>query len=292
MYWCLGMPSSKGSRPAPSYAILAIGSPTSVVLIIATVVVGIARLSVFETVCVLTAIVAGTVSLSSFRCVRRSLYEDLTQRERSLREGRRLSKLASVVGRRAQYEELRLLVEAAERRDPKQAERLEIEGLLDRFALLAAREARCLESVQLAGDLETGSTRSHQHREVATRRARYRDACLTAANHLAGELEAIEGLVRLVAQRFACPQLEHGSDTDEDAIERRLRKLDEGDAVRAPTICLTAVVGVAGVGARRGLLPCGLPARAPVGCADSSSCGFVVRPAQDRSRRRACMTHI
>lgn len=119
MYWCLGMPSSKGSRPAPSYAILAIGSPTSVVLIIATVVVGIARLSVFETVCVLTAIVAGTVSLSSFRCVRRSLYEDLTQRERSLREGRRLAKLASVVGRRAQYEELRLLVEAAERRDPK-----------------------------------------------------------------------------------------------------------------------------------------------------------------------------
>ena len=59
------------------------------------------------------------------------------------------------------------------------------------------------------------------------RRLRHRDECVRRIERLADELEAVDELVRLVAQRVACPPLESELDRE---IERRLWELDEVDA--------------------------------------------------------------
>jgi hypothetical protein len=60
---------------------------------------------------------------------------------------------------------------------------------------------------------------------------RHRDECIRRIERLSDELEAIDELVRLVAQRAACPQLDNDLDRE---IERRLWELDEvDDALRA-----------------------------------------------------------
>jgi hypothetical protein len=58
------------------------------------------------------------------------------------------------------------------------------------------------------------------------RRMRHRDECVRRIERLSDELEAIDELVRLVAQRVACPQIDHELERE---IERRLWELDEVD---------------------------------------------------------------
>jgi hypothetical protein len=58
------------------------------------------------------------------------------------------------------------------------------------------------------------------------RRMRHRDECVKRIERLADELEAVDELVRLVAQRVACPSLDGELDRE---IERRLWELDEVD---------------------------------------------------------------
>ena len=58
------------------------------------------------------------------------------------------------------------------------------------------------------------------------RRLRHRDECVRRIERLADELEAVDELVRLVAQRAACPMLDGELDRE---IERRLWELDEVD---------------------------------------------------------------
>jgi hypothetical protein len=58
------------------------------------------------------------------------------------------------------------------------------------------------------------------------RRLRHRDECIRRIERLADELEAVDELVRLCAQRVACPAVDAELDRE---IERRLWELDEVD---------------------------------------------------------------
>jgi hypothetical protein len=56
---------------------------------------------------------------------------------------------------------------------------------------------------------------------------KHREECLRRVERLADELEAVDELVRLVAQRAACPAIDPDLGRE---IERRLWELDEVDA--------------------------------------------------------------
>jgi hypothetical protein len=136
--------------------------------------------------------------------------------------------------RHQQYCDLRDIVGDIEKSDAAEATRFELQSLLDHFVTLAASHQKCLDSLRLAGSSDLPRTlpvpdphRSQRRRDIMARRLRHRDECVRRIEHLADELEAIDELVRLCAQRVACPQL----DTDLDReIERRLWEIDAVDA--------------------------------------------------------------
>src|SRR6185503_20981124 len=106
--------------------------------------------------------------------------------------------------------------------------------LLDHFVSLSVSHQKCLDALRLAGSSDLPRTlplpdpnRSVRRREIMARRLRHRDECVRRIERLADEIEAVDELVRLCAQRVACPQLE--ADLERE-IERRLWELDEVDA--------------------------------------------------------------
>lgn len=170
-----------------------------------------------------------------YRLVRQHLDRQAQARERCRREAARTKQLrpAGPV-RLQQYIELRQLVEDIERSDAREAARFELQDLLEHFISLAVSQQRCLDALRLVGshDLSqatpiTESARSNIRREIRARRMRHRDACLARIDHLGDEIEAVDELVRLVAQRVACPPLDLDADRE---INRRLWELDEVDA--------------------------------------------------------------
>jgi hypothetical protein len=166
--------------------------------------------------------------------VRRHLDRESQTRIRCAREHRRL-KLLRPAGpvRIHQYLELRQLVEETENMDPAEAARFELQDLLEHFSQLANTHQRCLDALRLAGShdlpaaIPIDSTRSKRRREIQSRRMRHREACLARIDRLAEELEAVDELIRLVAQRIACPIDEVDMDRE---VDRRLGELDEIDA--------------------------------------------------------------
>ena len=99
---------------------------------------------------------------------------------------------------------------------------------------LSVGHQKCLDALRLAGSNElpvaipiTDANRCKRRREIQARRIRHRDECLRRIERLADEIEAVDELIRLVAQRTACPSLDPDLDRE---IERRLWELDEVDA--------------------------------------------------------------
>ncbi len=135
--------------------------------------------------------------------------------------------------RQQQYTDLRDLVGEIERSDPHEAHRFELQDLLDHFVRLAVGHQRCLDSLRLAGGSDLPRAlhisephRSVRRRDIMARRVRHRDECVRRIERLSDELEAVDELVRLVAQRVACPPMDCDLDRE---IERRLWELDEVD---------------------------------------------------------------
>jgi hypothetical protein len=100
--------------------------------------------------------------------------------------------------------------------------------------VLAVGHQRCLDALRFAGSNDLPRSlpipdphRSARRREIMARRLRHRDECVHKIERLADDLEAIDELVRLVAQRVAAPDLDTEVDRE---IERRLWELDEVDA--------------------------------------------------------------
>ena len=181
-----------------------------------------------------TVVVLGAMS-ARYGFVQRHLDHQAQLRMRARRETARLGALRpSGPVRQTQYLELRTLVEHIERTDPIEAQRFELQELLDHFVHLADGHRRCSDALRIAGghDLPvaisiTDAGRSKRRREIQARRIRHRDECLCRLERLADELEAVDELVRLVAQRTACPVV--GPELERE-IERRLWELDEVEA--------------------------------------------------------------
>jgi hypothetical protein len=196
---------------------------------------GLGFAGIYGAMLALLAVLGIAALVSQSRMVRRHLDAQGVLRERCRREAHRLKQLRPTGPvRQQQYIELRDLVEQVERTDAAEASRFELQDLLDHFVRLALDHQRCLEAVRLAGGHDLPSTisiaeasRSKRRREIMARRLRHRDECLQRVERLADELDAVDELVRLVAQRVACPPLEPDLERE---IERRLWELDEVEA--------------------------------------------------------------
>jgi hypothetical protein len=166
--------------------------------------------------------------------VRRYLDEQARARARTRRELQRLRLLRpSGAVRLRQYAELRTLVDEVERIDPAEAERFDLQDLLDHYVRVAVSHQRCIESLRLAGADAlpaatpiTDASRSRRRRDIMQRRIRHRDQTARRMEKLIDELEGIDELIRLVAQRTACPSFDLDLDRE---LDRRLWELDEVD---------------------------------------------------------------
>ena len=133
--------------------------------------------------------------------------------------------------------ELTRLVDEIELADPEVAQRFDLEGLLDRHVGLTLGHERALRAVamsdrtQLARMRESyrADPRAHPRRvEMCDRRIKCQLACEQAADWYADELAIVSDLIRLLAQRVACPE----ETAPDDIVERQLAELDEDEAAR------------------------------------------------------------
>jgi hypothetical protein len=215
---------------ALTYVRGAVLNPVSLSMMSFAVCVGIGYAGVSGAlVAALVFLVIGTWA-TRYRWVRREIDRHHDLRARQKREADRLRKLRPAgPARQQQYCELRDLVGEIEQSDHAEASRFELQALLDHYIRLAIDHQRYLESLRFATTTElafTDTKRSGRRREIHARRQRYRDECVRRIEQLADDLEAIDELVRLVAQRVAAPQLDQEVDHE---IERRLWELDAVD---------------------------------------------------------------
>jgi hypothetical protein len=226
---------SPQAQTALTYVRGALFNPVSLSVMAFAVCVGVGYAGILGALIAMAAFISLGATSTRHRYVRRQLDRQLEYRLRQRREADRLKALkpAGPV-RQQQYCDLRDLVCDIERTDPHEAKRFELQELLDHFVVLAICHQKCLDSLRLAGSSDLPRSlplpdpnRSARRREIMVRRLRHRDECVRRIEHLADELEAVDELVRLVAQRVACPVLEGDLDRE---IERRLWELDEVDA--------------------------------------------------------------
>jgi hypothetical protein len=226
---------SPQAQTALTYVRGALFNPVSLSVMAFAVCVGVGYAGMLGALIATFAFVALGSSATRNQFIRRQLDKQFEYRVRQKREADRMRQLKPTGPvRQQQYAELRDLVGEIERQDPREAERFELQPLLDHFIALAVSHQRCLDSLRLAGSSDLPRSlplpdpnRSHRRREIMQRRLRHRDECVRRIERLADELEAVDELVRLVAQRVACPTLENELDRE---IERRLWELDEVDA--------------------------------------------------------------
>lgn len=225
---------SPEAQTALTYVRGALFNPVSLSVMAFAVCVGVGYAGLLGALIAMMTFMALGASATRYRYVRRQLDKQFEYRVRQKRESERM-KLLKPAGpvRQQQYVDLRDLVAEIERTDPNEAKRFELQDLLDHFVRLSVAHQRCLESLRLAGSSDlprampmTDPQRSARRREIMARRMRHRDECIRRIERLSDELEAVDELVRLVAQRVACPQLDHDLDRE---IERRLWELDEVD---------------------------------------------------------------
>ena len=223
------VPQAIGSRLG--YVRGAIASPVCVALTLFAACIGLGYAGLVGAI-IATAIVAVFGALASrLRSVRHHLDEQARIHARAIRHCRRLKQIRRTSPARVRhYEELRIMVDEIERIDEIEAARFELQDLLDHFVRLALSHQRCVDALRLSGAdalpsplPETGRTRRG---ELVQRRIRHRDDCVKRMAALTDEIEGIDQMIRLVAQRTACPvfDLELGRE-----IDRRLWELDEVD---------------------------------------------------------------
>lgn len=213
----------------------ALSSPVCVAIAVFAGCIGLGYAGALGAVAAVLAVLVAGVNAARLRLVRKYVDQHAHARARAKRESRRLKQLHPTGSTRQQhYNELRVLVEEIERLDESEAERFELQDLLDHFVRLAVNHHRCMDSLRLAGAnvLPTTApiaeaTKSRRRRELIQRRIRHRDECVRRMEKFSDELENIDELIRLVAQRTACPTLDVDLDRE---VDRRLWELDEVDA--------------------------------------------------------------
>ena len=206
-------------------------SPFSVAALVFWTCMGIGYAGLLGALVALATMTTGIAGISRVKLVQRHLDREIAERQRAHRESARMRTIAPCGAlRMKQYIELRDLVIDVEKNDPGDARRFELEDLLDHYVHLAVCHQRCLDAVRLAG-MPSAPPRdeggSKRRREIVERRLKHREECLARVQRLAEEIESVDELVRLVAQRAACPSAELDLDRE---IERRLWELDEVEA--------------------------------------------------------------
>ncbi len=226
---------SPQTQTALTYVRGALFNPVSLSVMAFAVCVGVGYAGLLGALVAMMVFLGFGTGATRYKFVRKQLDRQFEYRVRQRREAERM-RLLKPTGpvRQQQYTDLRDLVGEIERTDPDEARRFELQELLDHFVRLAIGHQRCLDSLRLAGGSDLPRTlpisetsRSVRRREIMARRLRHRDECVRRIERLSDELEAVDELVRLVAQRVACPPVD--SDLDRE-IERRLWELDEVDA--------------------------------------------------------------
>jgi len=212
---------------------------TSSVAIVASlsIGVGVGVISLLCAILAACALVGFWFAATRSRLMRRCLDRHATWRCRARREqARQRAVCPAAPARRQQYNELRSLVEEIEREDPVEALRLELQELLHHFVHLSASHQRCLNSFEVSGNQPSttplserapanGAPAKHR-REIAARRLQHREACTTRLQSIADDLDGVDKIIRLVAERVACANLTPSIDVE---IGKRLTELDEVD---------------------------------------------------------------
>ncbi|HEU0031247.1 MAG TPA: hypothetical protein VFQ53_11480 [Kofleriaceae bacterium] len=213
----------------------AVVSPVCISVAVFAACLGLGMAGALGALMAMALVVTGCAASTRYGFVRKHLDRNAQMRLRCQREAGRLKRLRPTGPvRTQQYLELRSLVEEIERTDPEECERFELQDLLEHFVRLAVGQQRCLDALRLVGSHDLPQTipindanRSKRRREIQARRLRHREECLQRIDRLSDELEAVDELIRLVAQRVACPSLDPELDRE---IDRRLWELDEVDA--------------------------------------------------------------
>ncbi|NVB79841.1 MAG: hypothetical protein HOV81_15705 [Kofleriaceae bacterium] len=167
-------------------------------------------------------------ALRATRAARRAKRARRDARERSLPNGS--------IGR-DRLAELTRLVDEVEDTDPALADRMDLEALLDRYASLMLGQERVRQALAMSDRGQLQRLRDalridHGHAkrlELCERRLRCIDKCIERADSYADEVAIIEDLVRLIAQRVACPD----GPSAEEVLDLRLFELEieeESDA--------------------------------------------------------------
>ena len=214
----------------------AVASPVCVALTLFAACIGLGYAGPLGAI-IATALVAVFGALASrLRSVRSHLDEQARIHVRAVRHCKRLKQVRRTSPARLRhYEELRAMVDEIERIDEIEAARFELQDLLDHFIRLALNHQRCVDALRLSGADALPAPRpdagGSRRSAIVQRRLRHRDDCVQRMAEIADEIEGIDQLIRLVAQRTACSvlDLDLGRELGRE-IDRRLWELDEVDA--------------------------------------------------------------
>ena len=216
------------TRPGPTsvaVAIIAGGAMSTAVFVPA----GLACMFAAAALLVVIGLRAGAAPL------RRLLADSAVERDHQARRAARMRKLPVGSLGRDVLNELTYLADEVACRDPALAERLDLEGLLDRHVVLTLAHERALRAVamvdraqleRLCNALAADPRASPRRREMSQRRLRCQLECEAKAARIADELAIVSDLIRLIAQRAASPD----ELVVDEVIERQLAELDAQDA--------------------------------------------------------------
>ncbi len=196
--------------------------------------IGVIHIGALGAVALACGLLAACFGMTRSASVRRLIDQQAVQNARAKREsGRQHAMYRATAARREQYTVLRRLVEDIERWDPIEAQRFEVEELLDYFVRLSVGHQRCAESLGVSAAATSlsmspeSAMRARRSSAIAARRSRHHAKCNDQLQQIADELDSIDELIRLIAQRVACAKFAPQTD---GAIERRIAELDELEA--------------------------------------------------------------
>jgi hypothetical protein len=212
----------------------AVASPVCVAVTLFAACLGIGYAGVLGALVAAALVLVLGANASRYHRVRGYLDEQTRAQVRARRHCRRLKQVRRTSpARMRHYDELRVMVDEIERLDETEAARFELQDLLDHFVSLALSHQRCVDALRLSGadalpaPMPCETTRSSRRSGIIQRRIHHRDECVRRMAQITDEIEGIDQLIRLIAQRTACPGFDLELDRE---IDRRLWELDEVDA--------------------------------------------------------------
>ena len=237
------MTASRALVPAPAhgaltYARCAVLNPISISVIGLVIVLAASTASVLGAVAWGAALFAVCAGLGWSRPVRREIDHHLAYRAEQDREDHRFDDLrVTSAASQAQYRAVRQLVARVEASAPDEARRFGLQELLDELVRVMVLHARCESALVAGGELPSETmlaTLSSRGRAIAGRRAELHARCRRRVEDLAEHADAIEQLVRLVAQHVACASL------DEARAVELADRIDEIDRIDEATAEISA----------------------------------------------------